>query len=125
MLSRGFRYRVYPTEEQESLFRQFAGVCRLVYNIGLEQRRGFWRQYKRLTGKSINVVSQNKELTELRAQFDWIAAVPCAAQQYALRDLDRAYANFFAGRADHPQPRRKGEHEAFRFPAVHCGEMRT
>jgi putative transposase len=124
MLSRGFRYRIYPTPEQESLFRQFAGVCRLVYNLGLEQRRDFWRQYQRQTGKTISVVSQCKELTELRAAVDWIAAVPVNVQQQALRDLDKAFANFFAKRADYPRPRRKGEYDAFRFPAIHCGELR-
>jgi hypothetical protein len=27
---RGYRFKVYPITEQEALFRQFAGVCRLV-----------------------------------------------------------------------------------------------
>jgi putative transposase len=38
MLFRGFRYRLDPTLEEDILFRQFAGVCRLVYNLALEQR---------------------------------------------------------------------------------------
>jgi putative transposase len=37
------------------------------------------------------------ELTALRAEFDWIRAVTQTAQQQALRDLDRAYQNFFTG----------------------------
>ena len=34
---------------------------------------------------------------EVRAEFDWIAAVSPTAQQQALRDLDRAFGNFVAG----------------------------
>ena len=39
MILRGFRYKLRPTGDQEAMFRQFAGVCRLVYNLALEQRR--------------------------------------------------------------------------------------
>lgn len=123
-LHRGFRFRLYPTPEQEAQFRQFAGVCRLVYNLGLEQRRDFWRQHRRATGKGISFAGQCKELTVLRAEIDWIAVVSVDAQQQALRDLDKAFTNFFAGRASYPQPRRKGMDEAFRFPSKSCGELR-
>lgn len=115
MIHRAFRYKLAPTPEQETLFRQFAGVVRLVYNLALEQRRDWWRQYLRATGGQLNYVAQARELTMLRAEFDWIAAVHVTPQQQALRDLDRAYANFFAGRAGYPSPRRKGVSDAFRF----------
>lgn len=39
MLNRGYRYRLYATDEQEVLFGRYAGVCRLVYNLALEQQR--------------------------------------------------------------------------------------
>jgi putative transposase len=86
--------------------------------------RDHWRQYERSKGGRLNFEAQCKELTALRAAVDWIAAVPVNVQQQALRDLDKAFANFFAGRAGYPTPRRKGEHDAFRFPAIHCGELR-
>lgn len=116
MTHRGFSFKLYPTEAQEHQFRQFAGVCRLVYNLALEQRSNWWRQYKARTGKSINCVSQAAELTALRAGFDFVREVPCDPQQQALRDLDRAFANFFAGRAGYPTRRRRGMNDSFRFP---------
>lgn len=112
---RGLRYRLSPTKGQESQFWQFAGVTRLVYNLAFEQRRDHWRAYHRLHGRSLGYVAQARELTALRAQFDWIAAVSQTCQQQALRDLDHAFANFFAGRASYPSPRRKGSNDAFRF----------
>lgn len=112
---RGFRYKLSPTMEQEALFRRFAGVCRLVYNVALEQRRDWWRHYERKTGRRLNYVAQARELTAARAEFDWIAAVSQTCQQQALRDLEKAFANFFAGRAGYPSPRRKGVNDAFRF----------
>lgn len=115
MILRGFRYKLAPAPEQELLFRQFAGVCRVVYNLALEQRRDHWRAFQRATGQRLNYVAQARELTALRAEVDWIAAVSQTCQQQALRDLDRAYGNFFAGRAAYPSPRRKGVNDAFRF----------
>jgi putative transposase len=58
MILRGFRYKLAPTAEQEALFRQFAGVCRLVYNLALVQRRDHWRAFQRQTGKSLGYVAQ-------------------------------------------------------------------
>ncbi len=111
-----FRYRLDPTEEQTMLLRQFAGVCRLVYNLGLEQRRDFYRQFRRSMGTRLSYVAQAAELTALRKEFNWIADVYVSCQQQALRDLDQAYQNFFAGRAQYPKPRRKGTNDSFRFP---------
>ncbi len=113
---RGLRYRLEATAEQEELFVRFAGVCRLVYNLALEQRRDFYRQYHRVTGKQLSYLAQAAELTKLRAEFEWIAAVYVSCQQQALRDLDCAYQNFFTGRAGYPTPRRKRVHNSFRFP---------
>ncbi len=108
MIFRGFRYRLVPTQEQEILFEQFAGVCRLVYNLAWEQRRD-WRR------KGINFASQCRELTLLRAEYDWVAAVYVTCQEQALRDLDKAYQDFFCGQKRYPSPRRKGLHDSFRF----------
>jgi putative transposase len=113
---RGFRYKLEPRAAQEELFRRFAGVCRLVYNLALEQRRDFYRQFQRSKGVRLGYVAQAAELTFLRKEFDWIGAVNVSCQQQALRDLDRAFQNFFDGRAGYPTPRCKGRHESFRFP---------
>lgn len=76
---------------------QTAGAVRFVYNLALEQRRDFWRQAK-ARGVRLNYVSQSREVTRLRAEVDWLAACPSAPFTQALIDLDRAFANFYAGR---------------------------
>lgn len=114
---RSFRYRLAPTPEQAERFAQFSGVCRLIYNLAWEQRRDFWRQYKRQTGRRISFPSQCRELTALRAQFKWIAAVERVCQEQALRDLDRAFDNFFNGRCKYPSPRSLRDGTGVRFMA--------
>jgi putative transposase len=120
MHMRGLKYKLKPTKEQAVLFQQFSGVCRLIYNLAFEQRRDFYRQYERCSGKKLNYGVQARELTALRAEYDFISAVSQTCQQQALRDLDRAYGNFFAGRADYPRPRKKEQHDSFRFQAREC-----
>ena len=114
-INRGYRFKLRPTEEQAKALFQHVGVCRLVYNLALEQRRDHHRQFRAATGKHISYVSQAAELTALRAEFDWIRAVTQTAQQQALRDLDRAYQNFFSGIAAYPTPRKKGLNDSFRL----------
>jgi putative transposase len=74
-INRGYRFKLRPTEEQAKLLFQHVGVCRLVYNLALEQRRDHHRQYRAATGTHISYGSQAAELTALRAEFDWIRAV--------------------------------------------------
>jgi len=124
MIHRGFKFKLSPTPGQGSQFRQFSGVCRLVYNLALEQRRDWWRHFRSATGQHLNYAAQCRELTKLRAEFDWIASVTQTCQQQALRDLDKAYANFFAGRAGYPSPRKRGDNDAFRFQARECETKR-
>lgn len=117
---RGFRYKLAPTVDQETLFWQFSGVCRLIYNLAFEQRRDFWRHYERHTGQKLNYFAQTLELTSLRNQFDWIGAVSQSCQQQALRDLDKAFINFFNGNANYPTPRKMGVNDAFQFRGREC-----
>lgn len=117
LIRRGYVYRLSPTPDQASAFRRWIGTCRAVYNAALNQRSDFWRAYQRAEGWSISFESQGRELTALRAEFDWIAACPQVAEQQALRDLDKAFASFFAGLAHYPTPRKKHFNDSMRFPA--------
>ncbi len=56
-------------------------MCRLIYNLALEHRRDHDRNFERVTGCKLNYVAQARELTALRREFDWIAAVSQTAQQ--------------------------------------------
>lgn len=114
-MHRGFRYELKPTAAQAQTLREWVGVTRLVYNLCLEQRRDFWRQFHRIEGRALTWAEQSRQVTELRAQFEWIAAAPRSALERAIRDLDGAFQAFFAGRARFPTPRKKGAGDAFRL----------
>lgn len=96
------KQRMYPTEEQHALMVMHAEHARFVYNLGLEQR-SMWTKDKRHFKQKITVYSQCRELTELRQELDWLRAGSSTVQREALRDLDRASQNFYAGRAGYPR----------------------
>ncbi|MCZ0962431.1 RNA-guided endonuclease InsQ/TnpB family protein [Paracoccus benzoatiresistens] len=112
---RGHVYTLNPSPEHEDMLAQTVGVVRLVYNLALEQRR-IWggRQCRDGSRLHFHSKSSSGELSALRRAFDWIGAVSQTAQNQALVDLDQAYANFFAGKAGYPRPRKRGVDDSFR-----------
>ena len=112
---RGYVYRLYPTPQQDDLLARTAGTVRFVYNLALEQRR-IWGRKPYAGGKTraFRYQGMSKELSQLRKDVDWIGAVSQTAQIQCLMDLDRAFTNFFEGRAGYPSPRKRGRGDAFR-----------
>ena len=94
--------------------RCFAGSCRFVYNKGLAlQKARFEAGEKRL-----NYAGLCKLLTQWRSEAEtlWLKDAPTHPLQQALKDLERAYTNFFARRAECPRFKKRGRHESFRYP---------
>lgn len=106
---RTYRYRLTPTDAQRAKMAQAAGVCRLVYNLCLDQRRDFWRQHLRSTGRHISYFGQSAEITALRKEFDWIQAVPREALDSAAKDAERAFDRFFRGAGGYPTYRKRSD----------------
>lgn len=69
-------------------------------------------------GKFIGYVAMAKQLTAWRngEETPWLKEAPVHPLQHALKDLDRAYQNFFAKRADFPRFKKRGRGDSFRYP---------
>lgn len=94
--------------------RRFSGSCRFVFNKALAlQKERYDRGEVRLSAFAlINLLPEWKSHPE----FLWLSESPSQTLQQVLKDLDRAYVNFFAKRADFPCFKRKGYHDSFRYP---------
>ena len=93
---------------------RFAGSCRFVYNKGLALQKARYDAGE----KKLNYAGLCKLLTQWRGETQtlWLKDAPTHPLQQALKDLERAYGNFFARRADFPRFKRKGRHDSFRYP---------
>ena len=109
-----FKFRVYPTKEQQILINKTFGCCRFIYNYFLAKRRNAWLKNK----ESINYNQTCAMLTKLKKheQYKWLKDVDCTSLQNSLKDLDRAYQNFFKKCAKYPR---------FKLKKVHAQSYRT
>jgi putative transposase len=105
MVEKAFRFRFYPTPEQENLLRRTLGCVRLVYNKALAARTSGWYERKeRISYKQTSsMLTGWKKIEEL----DFLNDVSCVPLQQGLRHLQAAFTNFFAGRAKYPNFKKK------------------
>lgn len=105
MTQRAFKYRFYPTPEQETLLRRTIGCTRLVYNRALAARTEAWYGEK----KRIGYVESSAMLTTWKKEVElsFLNEVSCVPLQQGLRHLQKAFGNFWAGRAKYPTFKKK------------------
>ena len=109
-----FKYELNPDGAQQRLMRRYAGSCRFVYNKALALQQANHEAGE----KFIGYVAMAKYLTAWRngEETPWLKDAPVHPLQHALKDLEKAYKNFFAKRADFPRFKRKGSSDSFRYP---------
>jgi putative transposase len=111
---RAYKYELQPNGEQQRNMRRFAGACRFVFNKALAIQKALYEQGE----KKLGYAGLCKSLTEWKAEAAtiWLTETPSQALQQTLKDLERAYKNFFAKRADFPRFKKKGQSDSFRYP---------
>jgi putative transposase len=105
MTQKAFKYRFYPTPEQETLLRRTIGCTRLVYNRALFERTQAWYERQERVGyKETSAMLTNWKKEE---DLQFLNEVSCVPLQQGLRHLQGAFSNFFAGRAKYPNFKKK------------------
>ena len=104
-MNKGVKFRIYPNRQQKNLINQTLGCCRLIYNKGLAMRKDSFEN-----GLMIGYKETSSMLTELKNDLTFLKDTDSIALQQSLRDLDRAYKNFFKKLADYPNFKSKHNH---------------
>lgn len=120
MSSTGFRFRMYPTGDQEAAMLAQCAHARFVWNLALEQQL-MWRRWQ---GRTPNLAQQMLQLSEARAAEAWLAEGSVTVQQQALRDHDHAWAAFYRGTKGKPKWRKRGQREGFRIVGRQASRVR-
>ena len=113
MTTKAYRFRFYPTEEQAQLLARTFGCVRYVYNWALRLKTdAYYQESKRLYYADLC-----KRLTVLKQQPEtvWLNEVSSVALQQSLAHLDRAFLNFFEGRAKYPDFHKKHDRQSASF----------
>jgi putative transposase len=103
-----------PDGEQQRNMRRFAGSCRFVFNKALALQQAHYAEGK----KKLSYADLCKHLTQWRksSETQWLSETHSQALQQSLKDLERAYKNFFEKRAGFPRFKKKGQSDSFRYP---------
>lgn len=106
---KSFKYRIYPTVEQATMIDKTIGVCRLIYNLALEVKTTAWKE------KAVNISAYDlqKEVKELRKEYDWIADVNSQAICEMLGQVDNSFKRFFKG-SGYPRFKKRKNGGSFR-----------
>ena len=104
-VKRAYRFRFYPTHEQEMILAKTFGCARFAYNHMLRLRTDAWLNEQ----KRVGYHETSALLTKLKntPEYAWLNEVSSVPVQQALRHLQTAFNNFFAKRARYPQYKRK------------------
>ena len=127
-MQKRFKYRIYPHPQQRQALAQVFGCARVVWNDALALKQEAWQErQKRLSINDLMKVciTQAKQTPER----SWLKQVHVTPLQQSLRDLDRAFKNWWKslkekGRAGAPRFKRRHHRQAIRFNrgAFCCGD---
>lgn len=88
---RTYQFRLKPTKKHIREFERWLGVCRLIYNMALEIKDGWYKK------RNINITKceLQKQITDIRKGWEWIGNINCQTQQDVIDRLFMAYDSFF------------------------------
>ena len=88
---KAYKFRIYPTEEQEIFFAKTFGCVRKVYNLMLDDRKKAYEEVKNNPSKKMTFPTPAK----YKKEFPFLKEVDSLALANAQLNLDKAYKNFF------------------------------
>lgn len=105
---RGYKYKIYPTEDQARQIDDFIHFTRAVYNWGVAKEEEIFELYNQGLSEYqfysfFDLHKLFKE--EMRTNPKWYFAqsYPTATTKLVLRTVERAYKNFFNHVTEHPK----------------------
>mgnify|MGYP001326768311 CR=1 FL=1 len=114
IVQKSFRYRLYPTYEQEQAMAIQFGHARFVWNWALALREAAYKE----TQKGIDYFDLKRRMTALKRQQEtaWLKEADSQVLQAKIKDLEQAYQNFFEKRAQFPRFKSKKQDQSIRYP---------
>ena len=115
-----YKFRIYPTKEQEILLSKHFGSIRYVYNLFLDKRTKFYlnAKEKQLAKKSLNYNEMSAELTKLKSntETEWLNECNSQSLQHSLKHLETAFNRFFKKKSKYPRFKNRRSKQSFRLP---------
>ena len=119
-----YKYKLYPTPEQERALETVLYRCRTLYNVALEERKTAWER----CGVSVSYYQQKAELPDLKAGCPEYAEVNAQVLQDVVLRVERAFQAFFrrvqAGeKPGYPRFQGRNRYHSFTYPQYGGGAV--
>ena len=111
IVNKTYRLKLKPTKEQVSIFNQWIGGCRFVYNVGMEIKQTTYQK----SGKGISKFELMKQLTDAKKEILWLNDIHSQVLQNSLDRLEISYKNFFDKRTKYPKFAKKDKYNSFSY----------
>jgi putative transposase len=109
---RAYKYRIYPTSEQEALLAKFFGCARWFWNYALNLCQETYKN----TGKGLSRGYIQGLLPALKKEYEWLKEPYSQCLQVVALNLSTAYKNFFDKRAMLPKFKSKHGRQSISYP---------
>ncbi|EOS7919942.1 transposase [Enterococcus hirae] len=91
LVNKAYKFRIYPSKEQEIFFAKSFGCVRKVYNLMLDDRKKAYEEVKNDSSKKMTFPTPAK----YKKEFPFLKEIDSLALANAQLNLDKAYKNFF------------------------------
>ena len=100
-----YKFRIYPTSEQEEQLFKTIGCARFMYNLLLDSYNRLHVDYKECKISQSEYKSSSKSLKPsfYKEEFEFLKEVDSTALKYSHKNVYQAFNNAFAGRANFPK----------------------
>jgi putative transposase len=110
---RAYKFRIYPTDEQQLALAKSFGCCRWFWNYSLN----LCQETYKATGKGLSRGAIQGLLPSLKKEYPWLTDAYSQCLQVVALNLSTAYKNFFDKRAGFPSFKSKHGRQSISYPA--------
>lgn len=115
MILRAYKYRLYPTEEQESLLKSHFGCARWIYNYALDKKIKTYQTKKEVLSRFD--LQKDLPLLKKAEETSWLKGVNSLTLVASIANMDKAFTKFFRNKKDFPKFKSKhNNNQSFSVP---------
>ncbi|MBD0301080.1 MAG: IS200/IS605 family element transposase accessory protein TnpB [Tolypothrix sp. T3-bin4] len=110
---KAYKFRIYPTNEQQIALAKAFGCCRWFWNYSLN----LCQETYLTTGKGLSRGAIQGLLPSLKKEYSWLTDAYSQCLQYVALNLSTAYKNFFEKRTGFPRFKSKHGKQSISYPS--------
>ncbi len=103
--NRAYKFRLYPTKDQEILIMKTFGCARFIYNISLAKKK---------INNKLSCYDLIKEIPSLYEEYPFLKEVDSCSLRCAIFNLDNAYQRYYKRLGEYPKFKKKGYRDSYR-----------